>query len=167
MEITHYEQGDGKLGIEGCLIDRHLNPYRLATGERKPPGIVHHLTIRLLLDVPSLKIEEVEVQMLKVPHQECLEIANCLVQVKGLTLSGGFISKARELAGLVKGCSHLTALLTSMVPAAFQGLAAYHLQKSSGLESIADEVIQFLVNTCWSWRKDGPLVKEYQKQWFS
>jgi hypothetical protein len=167
IEVSSYEQDHEKLVIEGELKDRHLNPYRLATGEKKPPGVVHHLTIRLLLDVRTFQIEDVEVRMLQVPHEECLKIAGSLSPIRGLTVTNGLISKVRELAGNVKGCSHLTALLSSMVSAAFQGLAAYYLQKPSGLEPIADEVLRLLLNTCWSWRMDGPLVKEYQNQWLT
>ena len=165
IEVSSYEQDHEKLVLEGELKDRHLNAYRLPTGEKNSPGVVHHLTIRLLLDVPTFQIEDVEVRMLQVPHEECIKIADSLSPIRGLTVTNGLISKVRELAGNVKGCSHLTALLSSMVSAAFQGLAAYHLQKPSGLESIADEVLPFLLNTCWSWRMDGPLVKEYQNQW--
>ena len=167
IEVSSYEQDNAKLVIEGELKDRHLNPYRLATGEKKPPGVVHHLTIRLLLDVRTFKIEDVEVRMLQVPHEECLRIEASLSPIKGLTVTNGLISKVKVLAGNVKGCSHLTALLSSMVSAAFQGLAAYYLQKPSGLEPIADEVLRLLLNTCWSWRMDGPLVKEYQNKWLT
>jgi hypothetical protein len=54
-----------------------------------------------------------------------------------------------------------------MISASFQGLAAYYLQKPAGLEPIADKVLRLLLNTCWSWRMDGPLVKEYQNQWLA
>lgn len=167
IEVNTYEQDNQKLIVEGELKDRHLNPYRLATGEKRPAGIVHHFSIRLLLDIPSFMIEEIDVQMLNVPHQECLEIADSLSPVRGLRITGGFALKLRELAGNVKGCSHLTALLTSMVSAAFQGLAAHYLQKPSGLEFIADEMIHFLVNSCWAWREDSPIINDYKKQWLT
>jgi hypothetical protein len=167
IEVSSYEQDHEKLVIEGELKDRHLNPYSLATGEKRPPGVVHHLTIRLLLDVRTFQIEDVEVRMLQVPREECLKIEGSLSPIKGLAVTNSLISKVRELAGDVKGCSHLTALLSAMVSAAFQGIAAYYLQKPSGLEPVAEEVLRLLTNTCWSWRMDGPLVKEYQDQWLS
>jgi hypothetical protein len=46
-------------------------------------------------------------------------------------------------------------------------IAQFRLQKPAGLEPIADKVLRLLLNTCWSWRMDGPLVKEYQKQWLT
>lgn len=167
IEVNTYEQDNQKLIIEGDLKDRHLNPYRLATGEQKPAGIVHHFSIRLLLDIPSFMIEEIDVQMLNVPHRECLAMAESLAPIKGLPITGGFALKLRELAGNVKGCSHLTALLTSMVSAAFQGLAAHYLQKPSGLKFVADEMIHFLLNSCWAWREDSPIINDYKKQWLT
>jgi hypothetical protein len=167
IEVSSYEKDDEKLVIEGELKDRHLNPYSLATGEKRPPGVVHHLTIRLLLDVRTFQIEDVEVRMLQVPHEECLKIEASLSPIRGLTVTDGLISKVRELAGKKKGCSHLTALLSSMISAAFQGIAGYYLQKPAGLEPIADKVLRLLLNTCWSWRMDGPLVKEYQNKWIT
>lgn len=167
IEVNSYAQDNQKLIVEGELKDLHLNPYRLATGEKRPAGIVQHFCIRLLLDVPSFKIEEINVQMLKVPHQGCLEIADSLAPVKGLRITGGFALKLRELTGNIKGCSHLTVLLNAMVSAAFQGIAAYHLQKPSGLRFVADEMLSFLLNSCWAWREDSPVIEEYQKQWLS
>jgi hypothetical protein len=68
IKVSSYEQDHEKLVLEGELKDRHLNAYRLPTGEKNSPGVVHHLTIRLLLDVPTFQIEDVEVRMLQVPH---------------------------------------------------------------------------------------------------
>jgi hypothetical protein len=47
------------------------------------------------------------------------------------------------------------ALLTSMGSSTIQGYAAYKLQESPRFIS---DMINMVVNTCWTWRAEGPLI---------
>jgi hypothetical protein len=84
-----------------------------------------------------------------------LETSNSLETVKGLKITSGFTSRVKTLVGSGKGCQHLLALLTSMGSSAIQGYAAYKLQESPRFIS---DMIPMLVNTCWTWRAEGPLI---------
>ena len=47
-----------------------------------------------------------------------------------------------------------------MAPAAVQGFWANHA-RNPVLDDIQPEAVHhFLLDTCWVWRKDGPLLKE-------
>jgi hypothetical protein len=164
IEVHTYEYNERRLIVEGSLTDHRFQEYHLVTGEKKPPGIIHQMFIRLLVDNSTLEIEDVQVEMPSVPREECLETIDSIAPVKGLTIAGGFTSKVKKLAGGNRGCSHMVALLTAMAPAAVQGYAAYQSQKPSGFASNSAIVVQFLVNTCWPWREDGPLVKEHRRR---
>ena len=155
IEVSTYEYDEQRLVIEGCLTDHRLQEFHLATGEKRSPGILHRMIIRLLVDKKTLDIEDLHVEMPDVPREECLETINSLEPVRGLRITGGFTSKVKALVGSGKGCNHLVALLTSMGSSTIQGFAAYKLQKSPRFIS---EMIPMLENTCWTWRTGGFLI---------
>jgi hypothetical protein len=163
IELSTYEYDSERLVIEGSLIEKRLFDFEYATGEKKPAGVIHHMTLRWLLNIGTFSIEDIDAEMIAVPHQECFETAGGLTNLKGMQIAAGFIVKIKELVGGTKGCSHLMALLTSMAPAAIQGYAAYHSQKPSGFGPLRSDALRFLVNSCQPWRSDGPLVQKYMK----
>lgn len=156
IEVNTYEYDGHRLAVEGCLADHRLQEFHLATGEKRSPGILHQMIIHLLVNKTTLEIEDLHVEMPAVPREECLETINSMEPVKGLRITGGFTSKVKALVGSGKGCNHLVALLTSMGSSTIQGYAAYRLQESPRFIS---DMINMLVNTCWTWRAEGPLIK--------
>ena len=145
---------------------RHYDYYKF-TGERVEAGLLHGLTILLLVKVPAMVIEEIEVSMDKVPRFECREIEECLAPVKGMAITGGFSSKVRAIAGGEKGCAHLLHLIITMAPAVLQGYWASRYRKkpdmsykSSGASS---KMGAGLMNTCYVWREDGPAFTRLKK----
>ncbi len=155
IEVSTYEYDESRLVVAGSLTDHRWKEYHLATGEKKSPGILHRMIIHLLLNKNSLEIEDLHVEMPAVPRGECLEMQASLDPVKGMRIAGGFKSKVKSLAGNGRGCSHLVALLTAMSASAIQGFAAYKLQKS---QSLAAHMTKMLVDSCWTWRANGPLI---------
>jgi hypothetical protein len=155
IEVNTYEYDEQRLVVEGCLTDHRLQEFYLATGEKRSPGILHQMIIHLLVNKTTLEIEDLHVEMPAVPREECLEASNSLEIVKGLKITSGFTSRVKTLVGSGKGCQHLLALLTSMGSSAIQGYAAYKLQESPRFIS---DMIPMLVNTCWTWRAEGPLI---------
>ncbi len=161
IEVDTYEHDEEMLLVEGTLKDRGHQEYYLETGERRESGIIHHIVIRFLMNVSSLVIEDIGVNMITVPREQCLETISSLESVKGMRIAAGFTVKMKELAGGIKGCSHLLALLTSMAPAAIQAYGVYQLRKPVDQGSPTENMFEFIIDTCRTWRKDGPLVKGY------
>jgi hypothetical protein len=155
IEVNTYEYDEQRLAVEGCLTDHRSQEYHLATGEKRSPGILHQMVIHLLVSKTTLEIEDLHVEMPAVPREECLETINSIAPVKGLRITRGFASRVKALVGSGKGCNHLVVLLTSMGSSTIQGYAAYKLQKSPRFIS---DMINMLLNTCWTWRADGPLI---------
>jgi len=155
VEMTTYEYDEQRLVVEGCLTDHRFQEFHLATGEKKSPGILHQVIIHLLVNKTTLEIEDLNVEMPVVPREECLEAINSIAPVKGLRITRGFTSKVKALAGEGKGCNHLVALLTSMGPSTMQGYYAHKLQDSPRF--VLD--INKVVNSCWTWRTEGPMTK--------
>jgi hypothetical protein len=162
IDITTYEDTSDSVVVEGILKDdRLLESYRIA-GERIQPGTFHHMLVRMKVRGFQLVIEEIEVEMPTVPHDVCIETLRCLEPVKGMSITPGFTSKVKALAGGPKGCNHLLALLTAMAPAAVQGAFSAKARKPLDEETSALIALKRLKDTCWAWREEGPLIEKYK-----
>ena len=146
--------------VAGTLKDERFQEFHALAGEVLPGGIIHHLTIQLLMNATSLLIEDVAVAMKTVPEEACRETCHCLDALKGLAITKGFTVKAKKLAGGKQGCTHLMELLLVMAPAAFQGRITYRGRTPFNLDAQRIRgVITALADTCHAWREDGPIIK--------
>ncbi len=164
--MSTYEAGENRVIVEGELIEKRLHEYYLLSGEKRSPGILHNMIIRLLLEGPDLVIKEIEVEMPGIPREECSELVTSLRPVLGLSISSGFTRKAKELAGGTSGCHHLLTLLLSMAPAAVQGYWTHRASKpvSTDSEARARHAKYLPINSCRVWREDGPLVRKIREE---
>jgi hypothetical protein len=164
IAVTTYEYDEQSVIIEGSFKDERFQKSYIVTGEVVPGGVIHHMTIRLLVHCSNRMIEDVDVDMIAVPMEECHEIIDCLAPIKGLTITRGFTSKVKNIVGGSKGCTHLVELLQAMAPAAHQGINAHQSQEQSSLDAErAKKTMNHLINTCHAWKEDGPLVKRCRK----
>lgn len=161
IDITTYAGSSDSIIVEGILRDeRLLDSYR-SNGEIYPPGTVHHMVIRMEVKGPQLVIEDIDVEMPTIPHDACIETFESLVPIKGIPIVSGFTAKVKKLVGGTKGCHHLMALLTAMAPAAVQGAWSAMAREPIDPEIYMPAALERVKNTCWVWREDGPLVKEW------
>lgn len=162
IDISTYEGSEDTIIVEGMLKDDRLFESYRPTGEKFPPGTIHHMVIRLELRGSRLVIENIEVEMPTVPHRLCYETRDCLAQMKGTPIVSGFTRKVKSLAGGPNGCNHLVTLLTAMAPAAVQG--AYSAMARNPVEPGSDVRgnLERFKDTCWAWRENGPLIERYK-----
>lgn len=153
--------------VEGTLKDDRSVGVYVATGEKKPPGTIHHMVLRLLIGPPGLTIQEIEVEMLTVPREQCYETEETMQRLKGLKVQGGFTAKVKELIGGNKGCAHLTSLITAMAHEVIQGYYTYVAQNASSSKSQKNKkgFSSFIADTCYVWRKDGPVIQKLMEQY--
>ena len=162
IDIASYDAGPESILVEGVLKDERLATSFSPTGEPTPPGTVHHMIIRMVIQAPGLVIEDIDVDMPTIPRQECLETRASLLQLKGTPIVAGFMVKIKDLMGGAKGCAHLVALLTAMAPAVVQGAWAASTRKRRDPATYLPETVERAKDTCRIWRSDGPLVKKYR-----
>lgn len=163
IQVTTYDYDDQKIIVEGFLKDDRFQESYMMTGEKLPGGVIHHMSIRLLVNCSSLLIEDIDVDLISVPRESCRETINCLAPIKGLIITKGFTAKVKTLIGGKKGCAHLMELLLAMAPAAIQGYAAHQSKRPAVFDSDRAKIIlQFLVNTCHVWREGGPFVEKFK-----
>jgi DUF2889 family protein len=155
--ISTFSTGDKNIIVEGQLIDNKLIDTYHYSGDNRSPDTIHHLIIRLLIN-PKLTILEVETEMPRTPHEECLETQDSLQILKGMKIARGFTMKIKELFSNGKGCSHLAELIISMAPAVVQGFWTSFSSQPLPKDTV-DSMKLLLNNTCWAWRSNGPLMK--------
>ena len=163
ISIATYRAGDEAIMIEGTLRDdRLMEIYSLTTGEMMPPGIVHDITLRLLVG-QRLEVKEFEVEMNHVPREECREMLSSLEPLVGRRISQGFTLWVKKTLGGPKGCTHLNELLIAMAPASVQGFWSATVSRPLTLSEVSAVFdAKYLVDSCRVWREDGPLVQEFR-----
>jgi hypothetical protein len=161
IEIATFGTGDGEsIIVEGTLRDQRRKSSYTVSGDRKSPGVVHHLVIRMKVAGPGLQIRAIEVEMPGTPRGQCPETQDSLEPIVGMHIAPGFTEAVKKIAGGNKGCAHLTSLMITMAPAAVQGFWAHYSQKPIEGHAPHEAMEKFLLDTCHVWRKDGPLMRE-------
>jgi hypothetical protein len=163
IEISTYEYDEGHILVEGKLQDNTLIPMYVSGIERQP-HTPHHMIIQMVIECSSFDIKEIKVEMPGIPYDWCNETSNSLDGIKGLKIAPGFTRKVKKNLGESKKCSHLTTLLLAMAPAVMQGYWVFIASKPSGGGVSSDVIGNYLVDTCWVWRKDGPLVSRLREK---
>ena len=158
IDISTYAWDAEHVLLVGELKEQRYVGYINHVGERVEPEIYHHMKIELLIYTKTMTIKDVAVFLPRVPRDDCSTMATSLDNIKGMDITRGFSSQIRKMADGNKGCVHLKTLLLTMAPAAVQGswINNSRQQKEGGRAD--SEVINNLVDSCWTWRKNGPLV---------
>jgi len=160
IDISTYAWDAEHVLLVGELKEQRYVGFIDFVGQRKEPGIYHHMKIELLIDSKTMTIKDVAVSMLRIPRDDCSAMAASLDQIKGMDITRGFSTKVRKMLGGSKGCVHLNTLLLAMGPAAVQGSWINNSWQQKGSATIDSETVNHLVDSCWAWRKNGPLVTE-------
>lgn len=161
IEISTYSADENHIVTRGTLRDVRMKDYYLFTGEKKDAGTLHDLSIVLLVKVPEMKIEDLEVILDTVPRNDCQFIRHSLDAVIGMSLKGGFSARVRDIAGGNMGCTHLVNLLVTMAPAVMQGYWAYYFQqKHDAAEVIEMQKGRGLKDSCYTWREEGEAYRK-------
>jgi hypothetical protein len=162
MEINTYDLGDHRVMVEGKLTDTRT-PIIVGDQPDPPFDLVHDLIARIWVQGPDLTISAAEGEMKHIPRELCYEVLPGIKNLVGLKIVSGFTQKVKTLMGGVKGCSHLANLFLTLGPVAVQGYwAAYG--RTPETRTIHNPVFNRIINSCYVWRKDGPLVRSRAKE---
>ncbi|MGY9074374.1 MAG: DUF2889 domain-containing protein [Acidimicrobiales bacterium] len=161
--VQTYRVGPDRLMIHGALRDQR--PPGLAIPDDPEPLTIHHMTLELLVSYPEGEVLDVTTTFRTHPRSNCTDIVERYDELIGLSLTRGFTHKVRELLGGPRGCSHTTALLQAMAPAAMQSFGGMRtinaLEQGEDVRltagSLGDSWSR-LLNTCHVWAEDGTAV---------
>ncbi len=165
IDMKTYVVDDNMVIVEGKLRDdRYQSVYDL-TGEKQTAGPIHHLVIRLLIRGRSMEIVDAEAEMLHVPHEECKITRESIAEIIGLEIKGGFLKEIRKKIGGIKGCAHLTHLLSVMSQEVFQGIVAVQRKDRTPLPKNLDDMkgLENLLGSCKIWEQGGIKLSKLQK----
>ena len=158
IQISTHETDTENQIVEGILKDNLLISHYHTSGEKHPPNTVHHMVVRMLIGTTSFKIVDIEVEMPVFPQKDCGETSKSLDKIIGMKIAPGFTEKVKNMLGGNNSCSHLKTLVISMASAAFQGFWVHRTKEPISDDSTPDLMNSFVIDTCWVWRKDGPLA---------
>jgi hypothetical protein len=161
LEFRSYPLKDGGLIVEGWLRDEQLVPGYYWDGESRPIGTIHLLGVRMLVSGWPLHILDAEAEMHDVPHSQCPTTEESVKKIVGLSIVSGYSEEVRARIGGVRGCTHLTHLITAMGTAALHG---YWVQRSRSPRPIPKSMGEFpelaaVRDSCMLWSEDGPLMQ--------
>jgi Protein of unknown function (DUF2889) len=157
-----YRRDDGLIDIDARFIDTRPFAYHSDFRGACPPGsALHHMQLRLTLDRERRVVALVSA-MPGTPYSGCAEVNPNFQRVVGLNVGRGFRKALRERLGGTEGCTHMLALLDAMAAAAVQAFASNaHAPRQPGqAEPVRIWKLDALLNTCWSYRADGPVVRQ-------
>ena len=163
IEVFTYEYDDKNMVAEGMFKEDILIPIYVS-GQKRQPCTVHHMGIQLRIECSSLTITEIKVQMPGIPYDECMETTDSLDAIKGLKIAPGFTSKVKKILGESKRCLHLITLLLAMAPAVIQSYKVF-INKNPGSNGVPIDLMEdYLVDSCWVWRKEGHLADHLKQK---
>jgi hypothetical protein len=176
MELVHgrnivmrnYRQGDSHIVCHGRLEDFRTRDNYKFNGETMEAGNFHEMEIVLLVKVPEMLIEDIEVILGTLPLKDCPRIETSLEPIKGELINQGFTKRVRKLAGGAAGCTHLVHLLCSMASAIYQGHWASLFRNRPDISSAewmktGEDLLPMLQDSCYAWRLEGESFQEMLK----
>jgi len=167
-ELTHtrrvryegYKRADGHWDVEAHLLDTKNHDYQLKTGVRRAGQPIHDMWLRVTID-GDFTIRDAQASMDAVPYPGgCEKIPPAYRKLIGLNLLRGFRKRVWELLGSVKGCTHLTEMLSGLPTAAIQTFAG------ESKEEYEDGVKPFQLDQCHALETSSETVKIWYPKWY-
>ena len=155
-----YRRDDGLFDIEGHLTDVKDHDYALLTGLR-PAGVpVHDMWARVTVGSDYI-IRAIEVRTNFMPYEgACDRIEPAYGKLVGASLLHGFRKTLYDTMGGVRGCSHVTELLSHAPTAAIQMFAGLRREIEPG------EGKPFQLDRCHALETTTDTVRRYYPQWY-
>jgi hypothetical protein len=154
-----YKRADGLWDIEAHLTDIKNHDYALKTGVRRAGQPVHGMWLRLTID-RKLNVVDAEAAVDAVPYPGgCEKIVPAYRALVGLNLARQFRKRAKELLGGVRGCTHLTEMLSGMPTAAIQSFAGEMKEEQD------DGSKPFQLDQCHALETSTETVRQWYPKW--
>jgi hypothetical protein len=131
LTIVAALRDDRRWDVQGDVIDLRKCGFVPMTQDIQPPGIIHHMTIRQIVDPESLRIDSLETRQHHVAIEAsertggecCRDPAPRLQALGGEVMDEAFAGKLSRCFGGALGCSHLLTLFFGMAAALPRAIA--------------------------------------------
>jgi hypothetical protein len=164
IECKGYEREDGLWDIEAQLTDTksYLHTRRHGGRERKPGEPVHHMWLRLTIDL-DMVIRDAEASTDEGPYPYCGNITPNFKSLIGITIGAGWRREINARLGGIKGCTHLVELLGPLGTTAFQATGRAR-DARRGDRPMTRKPYQ--LESCHVYSEDSPAVLERWPQFY-
>ena len=166
LVFRSFRRDDGLIDIDARFADTRPFAYDNAfRGACAAGSALHHMQLRVTLDAKR-HIVALQSAMPSTPYTTCDSVQANFQRVVGLSMGRGFRKALRERLGGTEGCTHIVALLDAMAAAAVQAFASNSYRPRGPDEPAPVRVwrVEELVDTCWSYKADGPVMQQMQQQ---
>ena len=155
-----YRRADGLWDIEGHLTDIKSHDNAMKTGVRRAGQPIHEMWLRLTIDRHCTILNAVAASD-AVPYPGgCETIAPAYKRLIGLNLARDFRRSVKKLFGDVKGCTHITEMLTGFPTAAIQTFAG------EMPEERPDGRKPFQLDQCHALDTRSETVRKWYPKWY-
>ena len=160
--VEGWKRDDGLWDLEGRITDTKDHDYQLASGLRLKGDPVHDMWIRVTID-RNFNVVDAVAQVADAPYMGgCDGIAPAYRRIVGMNLVRGFRRGIAEMFETVKGCSHVTELLTSFPAAAIQTLASEMIDT----EGFVPGEKPWQIDRCHALDSTSETVRRYYPRWY-
>ena len=161
-QVTYegFQRDDGLFDIEGRLVDTKDRDTTLLSGVRPAGEAIHDMWVRVTID-PTFTIRDLEARSDRVPYPGgCDSIGPAYRALIGANLLSGFRKRLHDTMGHVRGCTHLTEMLSSLPTAAVQTFAGLRKREDEGTEK------PFQLDRCHALETTSDTVRRYYPRWY-
>ena len=159
IQCRGYEREDGLWDIEAEIVDTKTYSFDNADRNGVAAGEpVHHMRIRLTLD-NDLVVQKAEASTEAAPYGICGDINRAFASLEGAVIAPGWRREVTKRMGGVKGCVHITDLVTGPVAVTAHQTIFTARQRRKAAEP-GQRPPQ--INTCHAYAEDSSIV---QRQW--
>jgi hypothetical protein len=154
-----YRRNDGLFDIEAHILDVKDHDSELLTGVRRAGVPIHDMWVRVTID-RDFVIRAIEAVTDSMPYPgACDRIGPAYEKLVGANLVDGFRKHLHDVMGGVRGCTHITEVLSYLPTAA--------IQTFSGLQR-EDEGDQkpFQLDRCHALETTTETVRRYYPKWY-
>jgi hypothetical protein len=159
IQCLGYEREDGLWDIEGKIVDTKTYSFdNIDRGEVASGEPVHHMVVRLTVD-DNLVVRKAEASTENGPYNICGDIAHAVAALEGLAIQPGWRREVIKQMGGVKGCTHITDLVTGPV-AVTAHQTVFTARQRRKTAKMGGKPAQ--LNTCYAYAQGSEVVR---RQW--
>ncbi len=159
IQCLGYQREDGLWDIEGKIVD--TKTYAFDNVDRGGVAIgepVHHMVVRLTVD-DDLVVQKAEASTEAAPYNLCGDITHAIATLEGVAIVSGWRKEVIRRMGGIKGCTHITDLVTGPVAVtAHQTIFSARQRRKTARPGEKPPKI----NTCHAYAQGSEIVR---RQW--
>jgi len=132
----------------------------LLSGVRTAGDAIHDVSVRVTID-RDFTIREIEAQTDRMPYPGgCDVIGPQYRALVGANLLNGFRKRLHDTMGHVRGCTHITEMLSALPTAAVQTFAGLRAREDEGSAK------PFQLDRCHALETTSDTVRRYYPRWY-